>query len=100
LGFRAGATALVRSPGGEDYFGTTRAQRRSVEQLCRVMLHYNPLCEITFKSGMSPWQEDVLYQAECGQTLFDLMWEPHIHFKKYFHIRRPLHPVIRAKRGI
>jgi len=90
------ATVLVLN-GVRDQFGTTSAQRRAVEQLIRVVLNHNPLCEIAFKGGASPWALQHLHQAELYMELHELMQEPYIDERKYFHRRRRRHPIIRGK---
>jgi hypothetical protein len=86
------ATVLVRT-------GTipTRAQSRIIDQIIRIVLNHNPLCEITFMGRASPWATHHLIAAEPYSPLRTLLHQPYVDERKYFHRQRPRHPVIKEK---
>lgn len=91
---------VVGSGLDRDWFGTTAAQRRAVQQLARAILHTSPLCEITFKSGVSPWALDYLYRADDPfMELHELMSEPYTRLSRYVIQNRLLkrHPIIQER---
>jgi hypothetical protein len=92
--------ATVLLEGDDESVDITAKQYKAMVQFVRVALHHNACTTIIFNGGASPWGLDELPDFGFDTTVQEAMRMRPTNIKKVLMRRRPVHPVIRRKRGL
>ncbi len=84
----------------DDWIDITSAQYRTMIQLSRVVLHHQPLAQIVFNGGASPWGLDHLPQYNQNwASVADAIGMRPTKIQKVLVRKKPLHPIIKQRQA-